>query len=87
MKTVFLAVSTLFLISCENLDVKKPSNLISEDQMVEILYDVVIINSAKGVNKQLLQKKINDPLAYIYKKHNIDKEFFKYHYEQYKKHN
>ena len=37
MKTVFLAVSTLFLISCENLDIKKPSNLISEDQMVEIL--------------------------------------------------
>jgi hypothetical protein len=72
MKTVFLAVSTLFLISCENLDIKKQSNLISEDQMVEILYDVVIINSAKGINKQLLQKKINDPLAYIYEKHNID---------------
>ena len=59
-------------MSCENLNVKKPSNLISEDQMVEILYDVVLINSAKGVNKQLLEKNIKNPQGYIYKKHNID---------------
>lgn len=72
MKIVLFVVSTLFFMSCENLDVKKPSNLISEDQMVEILYDVVLINSAKGVNKQLLEKNIKNPLAYIYKKHNID---------------
>jgi len=72
MKIFFLVVSTLFFIACENLEVKKPSNLISEDQMVEILYDLVLINSAKGVNKQLLQKNINNPETYIYKKHNID---------------
>ena len=72
MKTTLLAVSILFFISCENLDVKKPSNLISEDQMVEILYDVVLINSAKGVNKQVLEKNIKNPQAYIYEKHNID---------------
>ena len=72
MKTFFLVVSILFFISCENLEVKKPSNLISEDQMVEILYDMVLINSSKGVNKKLLQKNINNPEAYIFKKHNID---------------
>tara|TARA_Y100000385_G_C12810019_1_gene515659 strand:- start:223 stop:708 length:486 start_codon:yes stop_codon:yes gene_type:complete len=72
MKTFLLVVSMLFFISCENLEIKKPSNLISEDQMVEILYDVVLINSAKGINKQLLQNKIKNPQAYIYKKHNID---------------
>ena len=54
------------------MEVKKPSNLISEDQMVEILYDMVLINSSKGVNKKLLQKNINNPEAYIFKKHNID---------------
>ena len=72
MKTFFLVVSILFFISCENMEVKKPSNLISEDQMVEILYDMVLINSSKGVNKKLLQKNINNPEAYIFKKHNID---------------
>jgi hypothetical protein len=74
MKTILLVVTTLFIMSCENLDVKKPANLISEDQMVEILYDVVLINSAKGVNKQVLQRSINNPHQYIYKKHNIDFE-------------
>ena len=72
MKTVLLVVTTLFFMSCENLDVKKPANLISEDQMVEILYDVVLINSAKGINKQALQRNIKNPQQYIYKKHNID---------------
>ena len=72
MKTFFLVGSILFFMSCENLEVKKPSNLISEDQMVEILYDMVLINSSKGVNKKLLQKNINNPEAYIFKKHNID---------------
>lgn len=72
MRIVLLAVCALFFMSCENLEVNKPANLISEDQMVEILYDVVLINSAKGINKQSLQKKIKNPQAYIYKKHNID---------------
>ena len=72
MKTAFLLVIIVFLMSCENLEMKKPSNLISENQMVEILYDVVLINSAKNVNKQLLEKNIKNPEAYIYKKHNID---------------
>ena len=72
MKIVLLAVSTLFFMSCENLEVNKPANLISEDQMVEILYDVVLINSAKGINKQSLQNKIKNPQAYIYEKYNID---------------
>ena len=51
---------------------KKPSNLIPEDQMAEILYDVMLINSAKGVNKQLLEKNIKNPQEYIYKIYNID---------------
>ena len=32
----------------------------------------MLINSAKNVNKQLLEKNIKNPEAYIYKKHNID---------------
>ena len=51
---------------------KKPSNLISEDQMAAILYDMILINSAKGINKQLLEKNIKNPEKYIYKIYNID---------------
>jgi len=70
MKIFFLVVSTLFFIACENLEVKKPSNLISEDQMVEILYDLVLINFAKGVNKNYY-KRILIILKHIFLKNTI----------------
>jgi hypothetical protein len=59
-------------MACENKAMKKPSNLISEDQMSAILYDMILINSAKGINKQLLEKNIKNPEKYIYKIYNID---------------
>ncbi|MDB4107975.1 DUF4296 domain-containing protein, partial [Flavobacteriaceae bacterium] len=72
MKKTVLIISLLVFMSCGNTTIKKPANLISEDQMVEILYDVMILNSAKGINKQLLENNIQNPKEYIYSKHNID---------------
>lgn len=72
MKTSFLVVFTVVFMACENKAMKKPSNLISEDQMATILYDMILINSAKGINKQLLEKNIKNPEKYIYKIYNID---------------
>ena len=40
--------------------------------MAAILYDMILINSAKGINKQLLEKNIKNPEKYIYKIYNID---------------
>ena len=72
MKTSFLVVFAVVFMACENKAMKKPSNLISEDQMAAILYDMILINSAKGINKQLLEKNIKNPEKYIYKIYNID---------------
>ena len=72
MRTSLIVVSVLIFISCGNIAMKKPPNLISEDQMVDILYDMMLINSAKGVNKQLLEKSIKNPEKYIYEIHSID---------------
>jgi radical SAM superfamily enzyme with C-terminal helix-hairpin-helix motif len=65
----------ILAISCSNNvsnKTKKPDNLIPKDSMVEIIYDVSIINSAKGINKTILENKGIIPEDYIYKKHNID---------------
>jgi hypothetical protein len=40
--------------------------------MVDILYDMMLLNSAKGINKQLLEKTIQNPEQYIYNIYNID---------------
>ncbi len=72
MKAILLIAITFLCLSCGKSAVKKPSNLISEDQMVDILYDIMLINSAKGINKKLLEKSIKNPKEYVYNKHNID---------------
>jgi len=40
--------------------------------MVEIIYDMSLINSAKGVNRYILENNGVIPEDYVFKKHNID---------------
>ena len=91
MKTSLLVAFAVVFMACENKAMKKPSNLISEDQMSAILYDMILINSAKGINKQLLEKNIKNPEKYIYKIYNIDslqfvesKAYYTYKSDSYK---
>ena len=55
---------------------KKPDNLIPEDKMVDIMYDMYILNSAKGVNKKLLELNGIMPKEYIFEKYSIDSTQF-----------
>jgi uncharacterized protein DUF4296 len=74
-KTLKYILLIALIISCKNNNIerpKKPNNLISKDKMIEIIYDISIINSAKGVNKKLIENKGISPEDYIYERHNID---------------
>ena len=63
----------LIVWSCGNSDrPEKPDNLISKDKMSDIIYDVFLLNAAKGINKQILERNGVDPQEHIYKKHKID---------------
>ena len=57
-------------MSCSNQD--GPSNLMSEQQMVDFLLDINIINSSRAYrnNSDLNYYNIKD--TFLYKKHNID---------------
>ncbi|MFK7833586.1 MAG: DUF4296 domain-containing protein [Winogradskyella sp.] len=55
---------------------KKPDNLISKNQMSDLLYDLYLINGAKGVNRKLLEKNGLNPEKYILEKYNIDSAQF-----------
>ena len=62
-----------FVFSCESdKRPQKPDDLISQEEMVNLLLDIQILNSAKSVNKKLLENQGLNPEAYIFKKHNID---------------
>jgi len=54
----------------------KPSDLIAKDKMEHILYDLYILNAAKGVNSKILESKGIKPESYLLTKHNIDSTQF-----------
>ena len=66
-------IMLLFLSSCYKVKKpNKPENLISEDNMVNVLVDMAIMSSAKGVNKSKIENNGIIPDDFIYKKNNID---------------
>ena len=65
-----LFILLILIMSCSNQD--SPSNLMSEEQMVNFLLDINIINSSRAYrnNSDLNYYNIKD--TFLYKKHNID---------------
>jgi len=67
----FLAILTL-LISCKDEVVKKPERLIKRDVIVNVMYDLAVLEAIKYQNPASLDTfKINSR-DYIYKKYKID---------------
>lgn len=72
---VYLLIGVFFGCNTVNKP-KKPDNLISKDKMVNVMYDVFLINSAKGLEKKTLELNGILPEDFIYKKHSIDSAQF-----------
>ena len=69
---IILTLIILFIVqSCKDFNNKKPENLISEDKMVEILFDLEIINAARGDNKKIIEEKISNVNNYLQNKYKI----------------
>lgn len=66
-----LLLIIIFTISCDD-KIKKPDNLISENEMVDILTDLSLLNAAQGLNKKILVENGILSEKYVFKKHNID---------------
>lgn len=64
------------LLSCAEELIKKPEELISEDQMVEILKEMALLNAAKGTNVMKLEENGIDPTTFIFDKFKIDSAQF-----------
>lgn len=73
MRFITFILLSVFLFSCyQDAKPKRPENLIPRDEMAEILYDVYILNSAKGINKKLLEVNGVFPEEYVFDKYKID---------------
>ena len=71
MKKSILLVLIVLLFGCNNYSLEKPNNLIDKDKMVDILYDITLLEAIKtqNINGGITVKMGNQ---YIYKKYKID---------------
>ena len=73
LKSILVLLLIISYTSCQ--DVKKPeipTDLISQDIMVDILTDVYISNASRNVNNKLIIKRNLQLDAIIYNKYNVD---------------
>lgn len=71
-KTILFLAIAIGLVSCKEEVVPKPERLIAKDVIVNIMYDLTILEAIKNQNPASLDTfKINSR-AYIFKKYKID---------------
>ncbi len=72
---VLLFVSVFFTFCTSNTILKEPKNLISKDQMVEVLSDMLLANGGSSIKNLNLERSVNYyPL--VFEKHQIDSARF-----------
>lgn len=62
----------IVLVGCKKELVKEPKNLIKKEKMVDIMYDLTLLEAMKGDNPMLIDSFKNNLNQYIYKKYKID---------------
>ena len=62
----------ILIYSCNEKVIEPPKNLIAQEKMEEILYDLALINAAKSINKSVLETYDIEVMPYIFTKYGID---------------
>lgn len=69
-KIVF--ITALFLVSCSNNPVPKPDNLLDEEVMRDIIFDLSILQATDGAMPYKWDQNNIEMNQYIFQKYNID---------------
>lgn len=72
MRNSLVLICLIFsIVSCNDNTIEKPKNLIEKDKMIDILYDLSLLDAIKTqyIDGGISSQKANE---YIYKKYNID---------------
>lgn len=72
MKKIALVLLTIMFISCAEKLIEQPKNLIPQDKMTTILYDLAILVAAKNTDKTVLIENDIEIMEYLYSKYKID---------------
>ena len=69
---IYILALSATLASCKKEVVKKPDNLIPEDKMVDIIYDLAILEAIRTQKPMSIEQNNLDPRTYVYRKYQID---------------
>ena len=72
MKKIVPFLAILIFLGCKDDLVKQPKNLIERAQMVDIMYDLSLLEAIKYQNPSVLDSNQIRPKQFIYKKYKID---------------
>jgi hypothetical protein len=75
-KGIFFVFFVSFLFSCQKPAVEKPDNLIDKEVMVDIMYDISLLEAIKYQNSSLLKEKKITPYQFINYKYHVDSTRF-----------
>ncbi|MEO9892166.1 DUF4296 domain-containing protein [Aurantibacter sp.] len=76
MKRLFFLLVFVLLTSCSEKLIEPPENLLSTNQMVEVLNDLAILNAAKTSNSSILESNGVQAMKFVFEKHGIDSTQF-----------
>ena len=71
-KVFYFFIGIFILLSCQQSAIQKPDDLIEEDTMEDILYDLALLDAIKMNSPSSLDKKNITASSYVYEKYNID---------------
>lgn len=75
-KGVLFFILISLILSCKEEVIKKPENLIEKEIMVDVMYDLALLEAIKYQSPNALQAHKINPDEYIYKKYKIDSAQF-----------
>lgn len=75
-KGIFFVLLVCFLFSCQKPAVEKPDNLIEKEVMVDILYDLSLLEAIKYQDSSPLKTKNITPYQFIKFKYQVDSSRF-----------
>ena len=75
-KGVLFFILISLILSCKEEVVKKPENLIEKEIMVDVMYDLALLEAIKYQSPNAIETHKINPDEYIYKKYKIDSAQF-----------
>lgn len=75
-KGVLFFILISLILSCKEEVIKKPENLIEKEIMVDVMYDLALLEAIKYQSPNAIETHKINPDEYIYKKYKIDSAQF-----------